>query len=301
MKGAIWIVIFLAAAEVSGQSAQWWVDLVGWDGVSSYQNYLRLAPAYMGPNALPVPTLHGDPNDTTSSLSAGGTFFRTDGENTLSGLMALRWRASSWFRLCVQVVPLEYYSTAHEVKARRRVHYLSYDDKLAGGDFYVESLITLPRKWLGKVDPELRLGIKTASGTNLGAARFTDTPGYYFDLSTHWVPSPHHRWEVMTGFLVYQTYLPGRAQNDCFLWGLGHVWRRAPWAVSTSIRGFQGYFFEGDGPVVTEVEGSWRTKGRWEVYLRAGAGLRDYPFRFLGAGTRCHLRLGMEKVEAISE
>lgn len=302
-RGTILLLLFLLllGKGAAGQTSEWWVDLVGWDGVSPYQNYLRLAPAYMGPNALPVPALHGDHNDSTSLLSGGATCFRADGENTVSGIMALRWRASSWFRLGVHVVPLEYYRTSHELKALRRVHYLSYDESLAGGDFYVESLITLPRKWLGRLDPELRLGIKTASGTNLGAARFTDTPGYYFDVSTHWASSPGHRWEVMTGFLVYQTYLPGRAQNDCFLWGLGYAWSHAPWAASASIRGFQGYFFEGDGPIVSEVEGSWRTRGRWEFYVRAGMGIRDYPFRYLGLGTRCHLKLGMEKMEGITE
>lgn len=288
------LMLLVASVPATGQTAQWWTDLVGWDGVSPFQHYLRLSPAYMGPNALPVPALHGNPNDSTSWLSAGGTVFLADGERTLSGLMALRWRASSWFRLGVHVVPLEVYETSHELKELRRVHYLSYSDRLAGGDFYVESLITMPRKWLGKLDPELRLGIKTASGTNPGAARFTDTPGYYFDVSTHWSPSPGHRWEVMTGFLVYQTYRATRAQNDCFLWGAGYAWDRGPWAVTASLRGFQGYFFEGDGPVVAEAEGSWQTRGRWEFYLRAGAGLRDYPFRYVGVGTRCHLKLGME-------
>ncbi len=44
------ITIFLQAQDYS-----WWNLKHNWDGYSSWSDYLVVSPAYLGPNALPVP------------------------------------------------------------------------------------------------------------------------------------------------------------------------------------------------------------------------------------------------------
>ncbi|TAE61269.1 MAG: hypothetical protein EAZ89_00720, partial [Bacteroidetes bacterium] len=59
MKNAnhfFWLFLLLGSnMALFAQDAAWWSQTVGWDGVSHWSRYIRTSPAYMGPNALPVP------------------------------------------------------------------------------------------------------------------------------------------------------------------------------------------------------------------------------------------------------
>lgn len=295
IKPGLTALLLLAAAIAAAQGPQWWADNVGWDGVRPYQQYLRLNPAGMGPHALPVPRMHRMAWDTTSWFSGEGLYHHHSRETTLASRLSLQWAATAWFRLFIQVIPLEYYRTDHVLKTERRVFWQAYDDRIAGGDFHVESLIRLPPRWFGGLHSELRIGLRAPSGTHLGAARYTDTPGYHFDLAASRKLGSRHTLEMMAGFLVYQTYGDQARQNDCLLWGLSHRWSDGPWGLIHSLRGFSGYIGDGDSPVVYEAELVWQAARRWSWRGLAGIGLHDYPFRFLGAGVHWHFHLPVEK------
>jgi hypothetical protein len=49
--------LFIIAFNVQAQTFEKWANLVQWDGYSPWQNYMIYAAGFMGPNALPVPTL----------------------------------------------------------------------------------------------------------------------------------------------------------------------------------------------------------------------------------------------------
>jgi hypothetical protein len=296
MRYKLWIATLLGfwgllATNSNAQSPQWWADNVNWDGKSPYQTYIRLSSAGMGPNALPVPSLHSPLRDTSSWFSGSLAAFHHQEEYTISSFLGLSWRPADWLRLNINVIPLEYFQTSHQLKEERKVFWEGYDNHIAGGDFYVESLIRIPPRWLAGLKTELRIGLKTASGTHLGAARFTDTPGYYVDLSSIWLLSRHHALEIMLGFLAYQTYEIRSRQNDCVLWGIGHSFSLKSWQLYHSLRGYNGYIRNGDAPVVYEAEISRYAYKRWEWFLKAGLGLQDYPFQFTGIGTRWHFHL----------
>lgn len=287
------IVLCLLAGRMNAQDGQWWSDNVGWDGVTPYQAYLNLTTRGMGPNALPPPALHGAWLDTLSSLRLGVNSFLTRGEVTVSGLIDLRWQPTPLFRFRAWVVPLEWFRSSHALKTDRKIHFLSYDRQWAGGDICVESSFRLPATWLPFARTEFRAGIKTASGTAIGAARYTDTPGYSFDLS---LSRPFGRdsmygVEVMAGFLAYQTYDPQHRQDDAPFGGLG-FWRVAgAWLIQTELTGYWGYFGTGDRPLILSAEVGYQPpERRLGFLLQAGLGLHDWPFtRF---GILCHYRLG---------
>ena len=206
----------------------------------------------------------------------------------------MQWRANKWFRLGIKVIPLEWYQTSHEIKTERKIFYQAYDHSWAGGDIYAESYIRLPDTWLKGISSELRMGIKTASGTNLGAARYTDTPGYYADFAFSKNINSRHQWEAMIGFYAYQTYDDQLRQNDCLLWGLGHHYHNGPLLLMQSFRGYMGYLGNGDIPLVYDLEARWKPRNSWSWQLKISRGLHDYPFTLITVGGLWHFHLPVE-------
>ncbi|MCF8236551.1 MAG: hypothetical protein K9I85_00195 [Saprospiraceae bacterium] len=287
---ACWLLSMVCIA----QTPEWWSDNVGWDGVTAYQHYLELTPTGMGPNAMPVPDLHQQWDTLTSFTLSGMSHFR-EGEITLNADMDLRWQPSSWVRLRIHLVPLEWYQTSHSLKTLRRVHFLSYDQQWAGGDIYVESAIRIPQEWTPGIKTELRVGVKTASGTNLGAARFTDTPGYFFDLDVagNLKQSPAWDWEAMLGFYAYQTYEDDHRQNDCVLFGGSVGWSRSRWSIRGEMRGYWGYLQDNDHPVLAQLETRWgEVNGPWQLIVKASTGILDWPYTSFQCGVRRVFFLG---------
>lgn len=282
------------SVSASSQTPQWWADNVGWDGISPYQTYIKLSSSGMGPNALPVPTLHNPLRSTSSWFSTSAQIFHHTREWTYSSYLELNWRISNWLRLEIEVMPLEYYHTQHELKEERKIFWEAYDDQFAGGDIYIETAVRIPPLWLAGLHSELRIGLKTASGTHLGAARFTDTPGYYADLTTIWNPVKYHMLEIMLGFLAYQTYESRSRQNDCLLWGMGHAFTTKKWRLYHSLRGYKGYLHIGDSPMLYEVEVTRFIQKNWEINMKAGLGIADYPYRYAGIGTKWLFNLEIE-------
>ena len=290
------LLLFLGSLQwLHAQDADWWRNNVGWDGITPYHQYLKLTAAGMGPNALPIPELHQQ-WDTTSSFTLSAASHHRPGETTVNSRLDLRWQAHPRFRLRVHLVPLEWYSTSHALKTERRIHFLSYDHQWAGGDIYVESSVRLPVHWTFGLQSEIRAGIKTASGTNLGAARYTDTPGYFFDVDVYRTFGDRRQfdWEAMLGFYAYQTYQPGFRQNDCLLYGASIGWHNARLALRSTIRGYCGYFQDGDCPVLGMMEMRWGKRFRpWQGILQVSAGLYDWPFTSVQIGIRRDLFLAM--------
>ena len=277
---------FLACTGFS-QTPQEWADHVNWDGVSPYQSYYRLTAAGMGPNALPIPDRHHLFQPARSELGSDMAIILHAGEQTVCQRMYLQWQPADGVRLRTEIVAWEYFVTSREVKLERNVFWQGYDDRWAGGDFYVEAMFDLPRAWRQNWDAELRVGLKTASGTNLGSARYTDTPGYYFDLALgrKWGTAQQHQIEFSGGFYAYQTYEQASRQNDCILWGASYSWILDDWVWTMGGRGYHGYFRDGDQPVVVDLRLDRTWGGHWTSWLRVERGVIDYPFTTLRLGT----------------
>ncbi len=287
---SILALLLLAGGGMTGwaQTPEWWSENVQWDGVTPFQHYLELTPRGMGPNAMPVPDLHQSWDTVTSFTVSAASHFRK-GEVTLNADMDLRWQPSPWVRLRIHLVPLEWYQTSHALKTFRRIHFLSYDHQWAGGDFYVETAVRIPPAWIPAVRTELRVGMKTASGTNLGAARYTDTPGYFFDLGMagQLFRHPELAWETMLGFYAYQTYEDAHRQNDCILYGGSLGWTPSKWSVRGGMKGYWGYFNAGDRPLVAQIEARWgAVDAPWQWVISGSTGLSDWPYTSLQCGIR---------------
>ena len=281
--------LFLAFTPLVAQDHAWWSANVQWDGISHWREYLIFSPRYLGPNALPIPEQGTGEVFSESEIRLTGNAQWSRGDRTWHPALYARYAA--WperISLSLYWVPLEFFTTTHEWKTERRVFHSSYHARQAIGDVLLNTQIQLKREsetWPGIT---LRLGYRFASSNTVGAARFTDSPGYHFDLSvgkdyTLW--SGTWRPVVMMGFLVWQTNLDTHVQNDAVLFGGGFSYQYEQWESGAHLRGYVGYLNNGDFPLLAEayLKKSWK---RGYIFLRFQHGMKDrlYDRLELGVG-----------------
>jgi hypothetical protein len=148
------------------------------------------------------------------------------------------------------------------------------------GDFYFSTLVQIfrNRKFPNTL---LRMATKTASGNNLEAARHTDSPGYFFDLSFskdfEAGKNLHLKPFASAGFYSWQTNDELRLQNDAFMYAAGCDIAKNNWLLSGSASGYSGYKNERDRPVQLnfELEKNFNKKSVKAYYTH---GLRSWDY-----------------------
>ena len=232
----------------------WWNEKHDWDGITPWTRYIIIAPAFMGPNALPVPAIKKGvlPDDPAFDLAFESHYSK--GDQTQNLFMNLYLPLfSDKAGININLVPIEYYSMDTITRDLRRAR--DFDGKgISGGDFYIGTCIQLIKDKSRLPDAMISVNLKTASGTNLSAARFTDTPGYFFDLSLSKTFSLSKSWVksfkpyTMIGFYAWQTNRDDYRQNDAYIYGIGIEADLTKFKVGTCFGGYSGYIDNGDKP-----------------------------------------------------
>ena len=276
---------------LTGQDHEWWNQKHRWDGTTPWNQYIIPGSAYMGPNALPVPDVRSGvlPREGFFELGLDGHF----GTGDLTGNGHTRFFVplfSPRAGLSVSFVPLEVYRTDTLTRDLRRSR--EYDGRgTSVGDVYFSTLIHLVRERGALPDILLGINLKTASGNNFHAARHTDTPGYYFDLSAgkSFIPGPGPltslRAYAMVGFYVYQTSLINYMQNDAFLYGAGVDLVFGSLKLEQQLGGYTGYLDMGDSPLVYRLCLHRDAGSRAVFSLRFQHGFIDFPYTSLRIST----------------
>ncbi len=269
----------------------WWIETHDWDGVTHWKKYLIVSPAFLGPNALPVP-------ETMTGIIEKNTVFDVAIENhSAPGDLTRNLHLNAFFPLFsdkaglyFSMVPLEVFSMNPEVRDRRRAR--NFEGTGSGvGDLYIATHVQLLEDHQKYPDILLTINLRTASGSNLDAARFTDTPGYYFDLSfgeTYNLKNNHvnHiRPFLSAGFYVWQTNLDIFYQNDAFLYAAGVKVKLFDAVLLTNIfTGYSGYIDNGDKPKVYRMILESELDKRINFLLMYQLGIDDYPFNTVRLG-----------------
>jgi hypothetical protein len=262
---------------------QWWNKKHDYDGSQSWIEYLILSPAYMGPNALPVPEMY-------SSIPAGhyvetGTEGHySKGDQTANLYLGYNFPLFS-DRASMQISyrPVEIYRTDTVTRDLRRSRELE-PEGYSFGDIYVTTYVQLIRNHDRLPDLMISANIKTASGTNLDGARHTDTPGYWFDATfgKKIIPGGNRisYFQVYgkAGFYSYQTYTKNRYQNDAFLYGAGILTAFRNITIQNQLTGYAGYFQNGDRPLVYRLIIERGTTGRIGFRCMFQQGLHDFSY-----------------------
>ena len=299
--------IFSLMLVLSQNQAQddfdWWNEAHHYDGYTHWTNFIIYSPYYLGPNALEVPYSQKGKVEQKGSFELEG-FYHTSGGDQTQNLKLSLYYPFFENRIAVEFyyVPLEFYQMDRQTILERRTRYLD-GSGTAQGDFYFSTIIQLIRD---KRFPDiaLRMACRTASGTDLGNARFTDAPGYFFDLSGGkdlLMGREDHtlRLHAMAGFYSWQMNLPDNKQNDAILYGAGLDLTLKKWYIHNALEGYIGYFgnqmvivgdpvepvpFK-DRPMLYRLKAGHQFD-RFDVSFGFHRGLQDFPYTSFSVGVR---------------
>jgi hypothetical protein len=232
---------------IAQDDATWWNETHHWDGVTSWTQYIIYSPTYTGPNALPVPfSQKGQVKDRMEVRMDGEAHFGAGDKTQDIFLECYVPVVKNKIVLEFYGIPFEHYKMDEPTVVERRVRNRS-GEGFASGDFYFSTIIQIIRN-KRMPDVALRMACKTASGSKLSDARFTDAPGYFFDLSLgkDFMFSSKLinkiRFHGMLGFYSWQMNLPENPQNDALLLAAGVDLHFSGLYFNNSLDGYIGYF-----------------------------------------------------------
>ena len=278
-----------------GLSAQedytWWNEIHQWDGITPWNNLITISPGFLGPNALPVPEIQDGSIARNASVETGFDGYYSKGDRTANlftrlflPLFSDRAALDLWY------IPVEYYVT--DTVTRDLRYSREYDGKGTSlGDLYFGTAIQLVQERDKFPGILVTLNARTASGTNFHAARHSNTPGYYFDLSAGKTFQTGEgileqiRIYGMMGLYVYQTNLSNHMQNDAFLYGVGTNLEFHRWSLKQQLGGYYGYLDNGDRPMVYRALVAVNATKSMDILLRFQQGFVDFAYSSIRVST----------------
>jgi len=223
----------------------WWNEANNWDGHTHWTKYIIYSPYYMGPNSLTIPDSQNGIIKETVEFDIDFVNHWGKGDKVQNFYLSLYLPVvKDLIAVEFSGVPFEQYNMTSELILERRTR--NIDGKgTAIGDFYFSTMIQLLKD---KKFPDVvfRMACRTASGNSLADARYTDSPGYFFDASIgkDFLPKDCKlglRCNGMIGFYSWQMDLPNNRQNDAILYGIGADLTYNSWFLSNNIKGYYGY------------------------------------------------------------
>lgn len=252
----LYILVFVS---LNGQvDYSWWNEINNWDGVTPWDQYIIKSPGFMGPNALPVPEMKTGRLSDKTSIRLFTDLHYSNGDNTQDFFSSLYLPlAGNKAGLELYGVMVEHYKM--DIKTRDQRHSRDFDAKgFSVGDLNIATLITLTRDHSKLPDMIIRIAFRIPSGSNLRGARFTDAPGYHFDLLLSKKLTENFEITGMTGFYSWQlNYNTDRVlyhQNDAFLYGAGLIFSKKRIKIEGCIAGYAGYVNIKDSPLVLRLK-----------------------------------------------
>lgn len=263
-------------------------------GVSS-----KIAPAYFGPNAFPVPEMLDDAISSKLEASVAGAYHWGDyGDQAVDAMFRLRIPLFTPRANFVLWVPVEHFSLTQEWKEHARIpeHPTNKGTKL--GAAFLSTDILILKESRRRPAIAVRAAMKTASEGDWTTARYYDCPGYFFDgafgkgISFSGTRLSQLRLGASAGFLCWQTN-NGR-QNDATMYAVELKAKFHHVELLQNFRGYSGWEGDGDRPKVvkTQLTGHFTSRkaesGRkcpvFSPFVFYEKGLYDYPYQQISAG-----------------
>lgn len=281
----LFLILVFCAISFSARAEEdwmWWNNLHGWEvGMPGWRNWIIMSPGYLGPNALPVPEVKKGfiPNQTELELTVSSHFHPGDPTQDISGRALVPFDDGK-IALEIYGVLYEQFAFSEQIRNER----IARDEDGKGnaiGDLYITTLIQLSRD--RKFPNTLfRIALRTASGGNLEAARYSDAPGYFFDFSSSKdfgsTEKLFFRPFGMIGFYSWQTNDELNLQNDALLYGTGFDLGHKKWLFTSSWSGYFGYKNNGDRPMQLNFD-LRRDFGKTALRFQYQHGIHDWLYR----------------------
>lgn len=254
----------------------------------------KIAPAYFGPNAFPVPVIPEARIDKAITVELCGDLFLGQGKvHDLTGGPSFRLRIPLWTdraALSIWMPIQEWWSYDARTAALRRLSapYQNGGKGHDSGDVYISAdmHVLKARGWVP--DILVRAVLKTASGNHFEEARYYDSPGYFFDATI--ANSLYFngffkelRGAASGGFLCWQT--DNGRQNDAWQAGVSVMADTKVFRLETQVAGYFGWEKDGDRPVTARARLDFHA-GRFMPFAVFAWGIHDYPFLQCSVGLR---------------
>lgn len=264
-----------------------WKQTVQWDGATHWSRYMQTAAGYMGPNSLPVPFNIGEGSiDTVSSFSFSASRHQMKGDKTTNLTIYFNHViVKDLVSIDLFMVPIEWFKMTDEIRILRRVPPHFYNARSANGDLHGHINLQLFNKYRDKIHIVLRAGMRYPTSNKLGAARFTDMPGYFFDLNAG--KPLYNGWNIFgnVGFYVWETIdRKLNRQDDAFLFGGGVSYHKKSFHWQVAISGYLGYMEQTlDKPIVARMSFT-KTWPRYKSFIRLQQGIHHFKYSSVEGG-----------------
>ena len=239
-----------------------------------------VAPAFFGPNALPIPDMSDGRVDEQLKLElAGDGYFGFNGDKTADLFARVSVPLfTRWANITLWMPVYEWYSQADGTGSGAGDVYIATNIQVLHNDWFkTEKARYIPQM-------TVRVGIKTASGEQFQRKRHFDSPGYFFDLAigqTIPIRSINLRFAGSVGFLCWQT--TEARQNDAVMYGLQAQLNHEYFSLQAEWGGYVGWERYGDAPMSIKVRAAGHIKG-FEPFAQYQYGIKDYPFHQIRVG-----------------
>lgn len=283
MKKVFFAIAIILNISAYSQDYTWWNQIHQWDGHTSWLKYITVSPQYLGPNALPVPDAEKGLLNKNGYFQLAADAHFSKGDHTQNFYSKLFYPIVKNIVACeVYVVPFEHFkmdTITRDIRAARDKD----GEGTAGGDIYFGTLIQLVKD-KNFPDVLLRMSFRTASGTNVSSARYTDGSGYFFDLSFGKEYAKKESWFksirpfIDLGFYSWQTNSDGYRQNDAPYYAAGISLAKNDISLSSSLAGYHGYLKNDDTPMVFRTEINL-LKTRFQYSIAYQYGIVDFPYQ----------------------
>jgi len=292
------VVFLLFPVSAIAQDMSWWNNKHNWDGATPWFRMMTTSAAYMGPNALPIPEiLEGKPN-AIYEMEIRPEAHLSKGDQTYDLFTSIKVPLGNRASFEAFLVPIEYYKMDTITRDERLAR--NYDAKgFAGGDFWFGTNVQVFKEHNNIPNVQMSFYFKTASGTVLSDARYTDAPAYYVlvnagkDISSFGGTEGNEKYKLRLfgslGTYIWQTHSDFHNQDDAWVYGLGLSLQEGVKFARIALAGYQGYLNNGDRPSVVRMQiGTRRIKAVENKHLfwsfRYEIGLNDFKYHTLGLG-----------------
>lgn len=253
----------------------------------------KVAPAYFGPNAFPVPDMLDGRTSSELKLELYGDCFL----GTTTGKVADDVTGDIFAKLTIPLftpkanltvwMPIfEFFHTSAEVNALRRLPYSGDLKGMDSGDVYVSADIRILSQERHHLDIAFRAALKTASANQFAMGRCYDAPGYFFDVALgrgfNFGGSNHNlRVAASGGFLCWQT--DNGRQNDALMYGAMLAYSYKGFSIDTTFGGYAGWEGDGDTPMTLKTNLSYNF-GKLALKVGHQVGFMDWPYHQIRIG-----------------
>ena len=265
----------------------------------------KIAPAYFGPNAFPVPDMLDGRTSSNLKLELYGDCLL----GTTTGNVADDVTGDLFAKLTIPLftpkanltvwMPIfEYFYTSADVNAMRRLPHSGDLQGMDSGDIYVSADVRILSQEKHHIDIAARAVLKTASANQFAKGRCYDAPGYFFDvafgrgfeLGTY----SNLRLALSGGFLCWQT--DNGRQNDAVMYGALLAYNYKRFSIDTCFGGYAGWENDGDRPMTLKTSLSYRF-GDFSLRVMHQVGFKDWPYHQirLGATYSFDMLAGLKK------